>query len=168
MSGAGERERDGAHCRHRSWAGWGGSGRGGRRRRRRRRGGWRRTGCFRAARAGWGREASSDERIRNAQGMLLSGGRSRSPISSCPPDRQYNISRLLAHFVLSGSFTDCAVLGPPHQRIKGPPSPTPFSPRHESSKPPRLCKAQDRPQVHHHAPAQAPQDAQGWHQRGLA
>src|SRR5579872_7523245 len=37
---------------------------------------------------------------------------------SCPPDRQYNISRLPAHFVLSGSFTHCAVLGP--LTIKGP------------------------------------------------
>ena len=74
----------------------------------------------------------------------------------------------MAHFVLSGSFTHCAVLGPrPYKRPSLSHTHLP-PPRHESSNPPRLCKAQDRPQVHHHPPAQASQDAQGWHERGLA
>jgi hypothetical protein len=48
--------------------------------------------------------------------------------TSCPPDRQYNISRLLAHFVLSGSFTHCAVLVPrPYKRPSPPPSLPHFS-----------------------------------------
>ena len=115
----------------------------------------------------WGREASSDERIRNAQGDVIVCQLSRSPSASCPPDRQYNISRLLALFLLSGSFTDCAVLVPPPP-YKRPPPPPRLSPRHEPSKSPRLSKAQNRSQVRHNPPAQASQDAQGWHQRGMA
>ena len=106
-------EREGLNCRRQSLDGWRGSGGGGGRRRRRRGVGWSRNEYFRAARSVWGREASSDERIRNAQGDVIVCQRvSRSPSASCPPDRQYNISRLLAHFLLSGSFTGCAVLGP--------------------------------------------------------
>ena len=64
-------EREGVHCRRQSLAGrWAGGGGGGRRRRRRGVG-WRRNEYFRAARSVWGREPSSDERIRNAQGDVI-------------------------------------------------------------------------------------------------
>jgi len=120
-------EGDELNCRHRSLDELGEIWRGGRRRRRRLRVSLSRNECFRATRSGWMREASSDERIRNPQGgCYCLGLRERADLQSpsCPPDRQYNISSLLAHFVLSGSFTVCAS----HNRIKGPPSPTQFLP----------------------------------------
>jgi len=111
-----EKERDELNCRHRSLDELGGIWRGAHRRRRRQCVSLSRNECFHATRSGWMREASSDERIRNLQGgCYCLGLRERADLQSpsCPPDRQYNISSLLAHFVLSGSFTVCAVLGPP-------------------------------------------------------